>query len=149
MSDARLHCLDNLRSRSKHVLTTQSTDLSKNEIALLRTCSLSGTILAYLLDARIPWSDNQMAKLLATLEAEINATERSTWFTHCAEAVLWISAVGAAMSQDLDGRTRFILKEKCVASSIRPTRPSVHITSWFGYRWMKDRRLARCPGGAA
>ncbi|KAL3485884.1 hypothetical protein BJX62DRAFT_242538 [Aspergillus germanicus] len=144
MSASRLHCLENLRSRSKHGLTTQTTDLSKKELALLRTCSLSGTILAYLLDTRIPWSDDQMAQLLATLEAEINATERSTWFTHCPEAVLWVSAVGAAMSQDLVGRKRFILKEKCVASSIRPTRPSVHIASWFGYRWMKDRRLARC-----
>ncbi|KAL3451485.1 hypothetical protein BJX65DRAFT_304069 [Aspergillus insuetus] len=150
MSDTRLHShfLDNLRSRSKHGLTTQSTALSKKELALLRTCSLSGTILVYLLDTRIPWSDNQMTQLLATLEAEINTTERSTWLMHCPEAVLWISAVGAAMSDDLYGRKRFILKEKCVASSIRPTRPSVHIASWFGYRWLKDRRLVRCGGAA-
>ncbi|KAL6228900.1 hypothetical protein BDW75DRAFT_235585 [Aspergillus navahoensis] len=140
LHDLFLDIQDLMQTRPCHTASS----LSKKELALLRTCLLSGTILAYLLDTRLQWSDQRMAQLLATLESEINTTERATWFEHCPEAVLWISAVGAAMSKDLDRRKAFILNEKCVASSIRPTQPPVHIASWFGYRWMKDMRLARC-----
>ncbi|KAL2813020.1 hypothetical protein BJX63DRAFT_395427 [Aspergillus granulosus] len=133
-SVSQLRCLlDKLWSRCDPVLDKQTSTLSGKELALLRTCSISGRILAYLLDDRMPWSEQKMAWYLSTLEGAIDATERATWIKHAPEAILWIAVIGAAMSKDLNGRKSWVLKEKCVASSIRSTQPSLHVRSWFCY----------------
>ncbi|KAL4973592.1 hypothetical protein BDW66DRAFT_141744 [Aspergillus desertorum] len=136
--------LDRLWSEADLSLSRHPSALSKKELALLRACSISGKILAYLLDNRIPWSEQQVERLLDELENAIDATERETWLKHGPEANVWVAVMGAAMCKGIDGRASFIMKENCVASAVRGTEWSRYVAARFCYRWLKDRRLARC-----
>ncbi|KAL6235887.1 hypothetical protein BDW75DRAFT_127291 [Aspergillus navahoensis] len=136
--------LDRLWSETDPALSGQPPALSKKEFALLRACTISGRILAYLLDDRLPWSEQQLDQFLEELQDAIDLTERATWLKHGPEANMWVAVVGAAMCKDIGGRASFILKENCVASAIRGTDWSRYVAARFCYRWLKDKRLARC-----
>ncbi|KAL4993333.1 hypothetical protein BDV10DRAFT_199700 [Aspergillus recurvatus] len=135
--------LDKLWSETDPAFSRQPSALSKKELALLRACSVSGRILAYLLDDRVPWSERQLNQFLEELEGAIDSTERATWLKHSPAANMWVAVMGAAMCKDIGGRASFILKENCVASAVKGTEWSRYVAARFCYRWLKDRRLAR------
>ncbi|KAL5044720.1 hypothetical protein BDW71DRAFT_215555 [Aspergillus fruticulosus] len=139
-----LSLLDRLWSEAAPALSGQPPAISKKELALLRACSISGRVLAYLLDDRVLWSEQQLDQFLEELEDAIDTTERATWLKHGPEANIWVAVMGAAMCKDINARASFILKENCVASAVRGTDWSRYVAARFCYRWLKDRRLARC-----
>ncbi|KZN87652.1 hypothetical protein EN45_062130 [Penicillium chrysogenum] len=149
MNNPRLRdLLDKLWSEGDPSLLNshQPPGLPKKELALLRTCVISGRVLAYLLDDHLPWSEGALEQLLEQLTEAIRKTERATWVKHGPEANMWVAVMGAAMVNDVNKRASFLLKENCVASSTRDTQPSRYVAAWFCYRWLKRRRLSRCAG---
>jgi hypothetical protein len=128
---------------SSEQVSEQVSEISKRELSLLRACSISGRILAYVLDDRLPWSEQQLDRLLEELEDAIDTADRGNWLKHSPGANLWVVVVGAAMCRDTHGRASFILKENCVVSSIKGTESTRYVAARFCYRWLKERRLAR------
>ncbi|KAL4746059.1 hypothetical protein BDW72DRAFT_210790 [Aspergillus terricola var. indicus] len=135
--------LDRLSSKPDPASSEQISELSKRELALLRACSISGRVLAYVLDDRLPWSEQQLDRLLEELEDAIDATERGTWLKHSPGANVWVAVIGAAMCKDTHGRASFMLKENCVVSAIKGTDSSRYVVARLCYRWLKERRLER------
>ncbi|KAL4776582.1 hypothetical protein BDW60DRAFT_213950 [Aspergillus nidulans var. acristatus] len=135
--------LDGLNSKPDPASSEQVSEISKRELSLLRACSISGRILAYVLDDRLPWSEQQLDRLLEELEDAIDTTDRGNWLKHSPGANLWVVVVGAAMCRDTHGRASFMLKENCVVSSIKGTESTRYVAARFCYRWLKERRLAR------
>ncbi|KAL4735578.1 hypothetical protein BDV11DRAFT_195663 [Aspergillus similis] len=135
--------LDKLSSKPDRSSSDQISVLSKRELALLRACSISGRILAYILDDRLPWSEQQLDRLLEELEDAIDATERGTWLKHSPGANVWVAVMGAAICKDIHGRASFVLKENCVVSSIKGTESSRYVEARFCYHWLKERWQAR------
>ncbi|KAJ0415802.1 hypothetical protein BJY00DRAFT_317500 [Aspergillus carlsbadensis] len=146
------YALDKFSSETDPALlnaATQPPNLSKKEHALLRTCMISGQILAYLLDDALPWSEETLDGLVAQLSDASSKTERATWVKHCPEANGWVLVMGAAMVDDVAARAGFLMRENCIASSMRDTRPSRYVAAWYYYRWLKRRRLVRGAGVGA
>ncbi|KAL2839879.1 hypothetical protein BJX68DRAFT_271929 [Aspergillus pseudodeflectus] len=120
--------------------------LSKKEHALLRTCIIVCWILAYLLDDRVPWSEETLEELVGQLGEASSKTNRATWVKHNPEANGFVAVMGSAMVDDVNRRAYFLSRESCIASSMRDTRPSRYVAAWYCYRWLKRRWLARRAG---
>ncbi|KAL4874383.1 hypothetical protein BJY04DRAFT_17498 [Aspergillus karnatakaensis] len=114
--------------------------MSKGEMAMVQACQVSLCILRYLLDDRLltlQWTE-QLVAMVEELKSHISATDSATWLRYAPHANLWVTTLGLAVSEDVEGRLWFLMHERCVVMSMKATQPAPHEMVWACYRWLRQ-----------
>ncbi|KAL6233055.1 hypothetical protein BDW75DRAFT_7322 [Aspergillus navahoensis] len=119
--------------------------MSKSEAAMVGACQGSLRILRYLLDDRLPppQRTETLATMVEELKSHISASDPESWLRYAPHANLWVTTLGLAVSEDVQGRLWFLMHERCVVMSIKATQPAPHEMVWACYRWMRQLIQAR------
>ncbi|KAL2837601.1 hypothetical protein BJX68DRAFT_249637 [Aspergillus pseudodeflectus] len=120
-------------------------DMSKPETAMVRACQVSLRILRYLLDDRLlpPQRTEQLVAMVEEMKSHITTTDSATWLWYAPHANLWVTTLGLAVSEDVQGRLWFLMHERCVVMSMKATQPAPHEMVWACYRWLRQLIRAR------
>ncbi|KAJ0419797.1 hypothetical protein BJY00DRAFT_285542 [Aspergillus carlsbadensis] len=125
--------------------------LPKTEAAIVRACQVSLRILRYLLDDRLPPPDrtDQLVAMVEEMKSHISATDSAAWLRYAPHANLWVTTLGLAVSEDVQGRLWFLMHERCVVMPMKATQPAPHETVWACYRWLRQLIQARSAAWTA
>ncbi|KAL3451494.1 hypothetical protein BJX65DRAFT_267985 [Aspergillus insuetus] len=120
-------------------------DMSKAETAMVRASQVSLRILRYLLDDRLssPQRTGQLIAMVGEMKSHISATDSAAWLRYAPHANLWVTTLGLAVSEDVQGRLWFLMHERCVVMSMKATQPAPHEMVWACYRWLRELIRAR------
>ncbi|KAL2813014.1 hypothetical protein BJX63DRAFT_395420 [Aspergillus granulosus] len=115
-------------------------DLSKSEAAMVKACQVALRILRYLLDDRLPppQRTEMLVAMVEELKSHISSSDPESWLQYAPHASLWVTTLGLAVSDDVQGRLWFLMHERCVVMSIKDTQPAPHEMVWACYRWMRQ-----------
>jgi hypothetical protein len=119
--------------------------MSKAETAMVKACQVSLRILRHLLDDRqaLPRRTEQLVVMVEKMKSHISATDSAAWLLYAPHANLWVTTLGLAISEDVQGRLWFLMHERCVVMSMKATQPAPHEMVWACYRWLRQLIQAR------
>ncbi|KAL2824202.1 hypothetical protein BJY01DRAFT_167119 [Aspergillus pseudoustus] len=123
-------------------------EISNSENAMVWACEVSLRILRYLLDTRLPPpqqqpTDTTLITMVEELKSHMAASDPEPWLKYAPHANLWVTTLGMAVSEEVQGRLWFLMHERCVVMSMKTTQPAAHEMVWECYRWIRELILAR------
>lgn len=110
-------------------------------------CKAATRIFWYLVDGCSPFSNKALSYLSVNLKRALAATDLAQWTCFAREALIWVCAVGAAISQAADESWWFIMRGGAIVMSTNLIRGSVMEESWFAFWWLRGLYWRRVKGG--
>ncbi|KAL5044834.1 hypothetical protein BDW71DRAFT_185439 [Aspergillus fruticulosus] len=108
-----------------------------HEDTIHTACKAATSIFWYLVDSRLPFNNEALSSLSLNLKQALTATDLAQWTCFAQEALIWVCAVGAAISQATDDSWWFVMRGGAIVMSTKLIRGSVMEESWFAFRWLR------------
>jgi hypothetical protein len=105
---------------------------------IFEACEAAVNTFWYLVDGSSPVQEKTLHSLLMKLKLAVGATDPLQWMSFSQEALIWICAIGAAISRTAYESWWFIMRGGAVVMSTKLLHGSVFEESWFAFRWLRQ-----------
>ncbi|RAL10035.1 uncharacterized protein BO97DRAFT_479506 [Aspergillus homomorphus CBS 101889] len=114
-----------------------SPELGNND-SVLWACELAVAIFWYLVDGTSALETETLDDMFLDLKLALNATDIVQWMSFSQEALIWICAVGAAISQSAFESWWFVMQGASMVMCTNLIHGSIFEESWFAFKWMRQ-----------